>query len=185
MRRISPTTFQIARRGTPREVNRQIALNLVRSKQPVSRAELARLMGVRRGAVTRLVDELLESGQVFEGAKGESRRGRKPRLLYIDTRRQCMVAVDITAAQESPSRMSFLTHGLRRYGREEFFMTCAIEGKGALAFVLSMTRWMLADPDKHLPTGDTVGRDADEKVPVQRVPNPTGDGTEVIRLDLP
>ena len=95
------------------------------------------------------------------------------------------VAVDITAAQESPSRMSFLTHGLRRYGREEFFVTCAIEGKGALAFVLSMTRWMLADPDKHLPTGDTVGRDADEKVPVQRVPNPTGDGTEVIRLDLP
>ena len=49
MRRISPTGFRIARRGTFREINRQIALNLVRAKQPISRAELARLMGVRRG----------------------------------------------------------------------------------------------------------------------------------------
>jgi hypothetical protein len=95
------------------------------------------------------------------------------------------VAVDITAAQESPTRMSFLTHGLRRYGREEFFVTCPIEGKGALAFVLSMARWVLADPDKSLPTGDTVGRTPDEKVVVQRVPDPRGTGPEVIRLDLP
>jgi predicted transcriptional regulator len=85
MRRISPAGFRIARRGTPREINRQIALNLVRAKQPVSRAELSRLMGVRRGAVSRLVDDLLRSGLVFEGAKGESKRGRKPMHLYIDT----------------------------------------------------------------------------------------------------
>jgi hypothetical protein len=94
------------------------------------------------------------------------------------------VAVDITAAQESPTRMSFLTHGLRRYGREEFLVTCPIEGKGALSFVLSMTRWMLDDPDKRLPTGDTVGRTAEEKVRIQREPNPTGEPGEVIRLDL-
>jgi hypothetical protein len=95
------------------------------------------------------------------------------------------VAVDITAAQESPTHMSFLTHGLRRYGREEFYVTCPIEGKGALSFVLSMVRWMLDDPGKQLPTGDTVGRTADEKLTVQRVPAPNGQGFEVIRLDLP
>jgi predicted NBD/HSP70 family sugar kinase len=99
MRRISPTAFQIARRGTSREINRQIALNLVRSRQPISRADLARLMGVRRGAVSRLVKDLLRSKQVFEGAKGESRRGRKPRQLYIETRRRCAVALDISASR--------------------------------------------------------------------------------------
>lgn len=99
MRRISPTAFRIARRGTSREINRQIALNLVRSRQPISRADLARLMGVRRGAVSRLVHDLLHAKQVFEGAKGESRRGRKPRHLYIETRRQCAVAVDISASR--------------------------------------------------------------------------------------
>jgi len=98
VRRISPTTFRIARRGTSREINRQIALSLIRSKQPVSRADLARLMGVRRGAVSRLIDELLEAGLVFEGAKGKSPRGRKPMDLYVETRRRCVAAVDVSAS---------------------------------------------------------------------------------------
>jgi predicted NBD/HSP70 family sugar kinase len=99
MRRISPTTFRIARRTTPREINRQIALNLIRSRQPVSRAELARLMGVRRGAVSRLVHDLIRTKQIFEGPKGETKRGRKPRHLYIETRRHCALAVDISASR--------------------------------------------------------------------------------------
>ena len=99
MRRISTTTFRIARRGTSREINRQIALNLVRSKQPISRADLARLMGVRRGAISRLVQDLLRAKQVFEGAKGEAKRGRKPRHLYIETRQRCAMAVDISASR--------------------------------------------------------------------------------------
>jgi predicted NBD/HSP70 family sugar kinase len=108
MRRISPTAFRIARRGTFREINRQIALNLVRTKQPISRAELARLMGMRRGAVSLLVNELLRSGLVFEGAKGESKRGRKPTHLYIDTRRHCTLAVDISASRTSLLVMDLL-----------------------------------------------------------------------------
>jgi predicted NBD/HSP70 family sugar kinase len=99
MRRISPTTFTIARRGTSREINRQIALNLVRARQPISRAELARLMGVRRGAISLLVNELLDSGLVFEGAKGESKRGRKPMHLHIETRKRCALAVDVNASR--------------------------------------------------------------------------------------
>ncbi len=94
-------------------------------------------------------------------------------------------AVDITVASEPGERMSFLTHGMPRYGREEFFITCPVQGKGALGFIFDMTRWMLTDKQKQLPTGDTVGRSAEEKVVVQRVPNPTGRGGEVIRLDLP
>jgi predicted NBD/HSP70 family sugar kinase len=112
VRRISPTAFHIARRGTSREINRQIALNLVRSKQPISRADLARLMGVRRGAVSRLVDELLEAGLVFEGAKGQSPRGRKPMHLHIDTRRSCVVAVDVSASRTSVLVTDVLGHPL-------------------------------------------------------------------------
>jgi len=99
MRRISPTDFRIAHRGTSREINRQIALNLVRTQQPISRADLARLMGVRRGAISRIVQDLIDAGQVFEGAKGDSKRGRKPQHLYIETRQRCAVAVDISASR--------------------------------------------------------------------------------------
>lgn len=112
VRRISPTTFTIARRGTSREINRQIALNLIRSHQPVSRAELARLMVVRRGVVSRLVDELLAAKLVFEGAKGESRRGRKPMHLFVETRRRCIAAVDISSSQTAVLLTDLLGHPL-------------------------------------------------------------------------
>jgi predicted NBD/HSP70 family sugar kinase len=112
MRRISITGFHIARRGTSREINRQIALNLIRSKEPISRAELARLMGVRRGVISRLVDELLEARLVFEGAKGASLRGRRPMHLHIETRRRCVVAVDVTASQTALMVTDLLGHPL-------------------------------------------------------------------------
>ena len=101
MRRINLDTFRTARRGTSREINRQIALNLIRAKQPISRADLARLMGLRRGAVSLLVGELVKSELVFQGAKGESKRGRKPLHLYIDTRRRFALAVDISSSETS------------------------------------------------------------------------------------
>lgn len=95
MRRIDPRNFRVATRGTTRQINRSIVLNLIRAHQPISRADLARLMGTRRGAVSLLVNELLAETSVFEGATGEAKRGRKPKFLYIDSRQRCVVAIDI------------------------------------------------------------------------------------------
>jgi predicted NBD/HSP70 family sugar kinase len=95
MRRINPHKFQIAKQRTSREINRQIALNLIHTHQPLSRADLARLMGLRRGAVSLIINELLNDAAVFEGMTGEVRRGRKPTFLYIDSRGRSVVAVDI------------------------------------------------------------------------------------------
>jgi N-acetylglucosamine repressor len=99
MRRIDPRQFRIATQGTSREINRRIVLNLVRAHQPISRADLARRMGVRRGSVSLIVNDLLEKGLIFEGATGETIRGRKPTFLYVESRRRCVVAVDIRASQ--------------------------------------------------------------------------------------
>src|SRR5258708_17571639 len=98
MRKIDPNNFRIATRGTPRQINRQIVLNLVRAR-PISRAELARSMNMRRGAVSLLVNELIEEGIIFEGATGETSRGRKPKFLFVETRSSCAVAVDIRASR--------------------------------------------------------------------------------------
>lgn len=99
MRRIDPNRFRVATQSTSRDINRRIALNLVRMQQPISRADLARAMGVRRGTVSVIVNELLERKLIFEGATGEAVRGRKPTFLYIETRRRCVLAVDIRASQ--------------------------------------------------------------------------------------
>ena len=101
MRRIPSHRFRVAGRGTSREINRRILLNLVRSHQPVSRADLARMMGTTRAAVTFLVNDLIEEGFVYEGAKGEAARGRKPQFLYIDSRKRWVLAVDIRATRTS------------------------------------------------------------------------------------
>jgi N-acetylglucosamine repressor len=42
MRRINPSRFKVATRGTSRDINTRIVLNLVRAHQPISRADLAR-----------------------------------------------------------------------------------------------------------------------------------------------
>src|SRR5690349_4569845 len=100
MRKINPHDFKVARRGTSREINRQITLNLIRTHQPISRADLARLMNVRRGVASLLVSELLSESLIFEGAVGEAvGRGRRPTFLYIDSRQRCVVGVDIRASR--------------------------------------------------------------------------------------
>jgi len=99
MRKINPKNFRVATRGTSREINRQIALDLVRTHQPISRADLARIMGLHRGAVSLIVNDLLSEGLIFEGATGESQRGRKPTFLYIDSRSRCVVAIDIRVSR--------------------------------------------------------------------------------------
>ena len=100
MRKINTHDFKVARRGTTREINRQIALNLIRAHQPISRADLARLMNVRRGVASLLVSELLSESLIFEGAVGEAvGRGRRPTFLYIDSRERCVVGVDIRASR--------------------------------------------------------------------------------------
>src|SRR5258708_21011653 len=97
--RHAPVRIRVAHRGTSREINRQILLNLVRASQPVSRADLARLMGTRRGAISLIVNDLIADGILFEGAKGETARGRKPKFLYIDSRKRCVIAVDVRATR--------------------------------------------------------------------------------------
>jgi N-acetylglucosamine repressor len=95
VRKINTTDFSIATRTTARDINRRIALNLIREHQPISRADLARHMKLTRGVVSVLVQELLQQELIYEGATGEAARGRKPTFLYVRTQDRLAVAVDV------------------------------------------------------------------------------------------
>jgi N-acetylglucosamine repressor len=95
MRKINTRDFHRATRSTPREINRQIVLNLIREHQPISRADLARRMDVHRSHLTPLVRELVSAGTVYEKGAPVVVRGRRPTLLYVSTRGRLAVAVDI------------------------------------------------------------------------------------------
>jgi N-acetylglucosamine repressor len=95
MRKINTRDFHIATRTTSRDINRHIALNLIREHQPISRADLARGMRMTRGVVSVLVQELIAQGLIYEGATGEAARGRKPTFLHIRTHDRLVVAIDV------------------------------------------------------------------------------------------
>jgi predicted NBD/HSP70 family sugar kinase len=95
VRKIDTRDFRRATRSTSRQVNRQILLNLVREHQPISRAELARRMTLGRGMVTTLVNDLLEAGALYEGALAEVPRGRRPKMLHVQTGDRLVVAIDV------------------------------------------------------------------------------------------
>lgn len=95
MRKINTRDFHVATRGTSREINRRIALNLIREHQPISRADLARRMSVTRGVAGVLVQELIEQGLIFEGATGEAARGRKPTFLHVRAYDRLVLAADV------------------------------------------------------------------------------------------
>src|SRR5713226_5070890 len=95
MREINTRDFNVATRTTSRDINRRIALNVIRERQPISRADLARHMNMTRGAVSVLVQELITQGLIYEGATGEAARGRKPTFLHIRTHDRLVVAVDV------------------------------------------------------------------------------------------
>ena len=150
MRRIDPNNFRVATRGTPRQINRQIALNLIRARQPISRADLARLMQMRRGAVSLLVNELIEEGIIFEGATGETSRGRKPKFLFVDTRSRCAVAVDIR-----PTRTSFMVTDL--VGRPLVEVTSFPTERDPKRFVAELAKRIRRVLSDHLELGDCAG----------------------------
>lgn len=95
MRKINTRKVRRATRTTSREINRRIVLNLIRERQPISRADLARQMNTGRSMITAIVGDLLEQGAIWEGATANTPRGRKPTLLHLRSHDRLAVAVDV------------------------------------------------------------------------------------------
>jgi predicted NBD/HSP70 family sugar kinase len=98
MRKIDLTNFTVATSETARQINRRIALNIIRKRQPMSRAELARQSGLQRSTVSAIIGQLIDEGWVTEGATGTYGRGRRPRLLHLNVERAGIIAVDVRPA---------------------------------------------------------------------------------------
>jgi predicted NBD/HSP70 family sugar kinase len=94
MRRIDLKKASVARPNTIRDINRQIILNYVRERGPISRAEIAQETALQRSTVSLIVDELKEGG-LIEEVSGESRGGRPPILLSLRTADAVAIGVDL------------------------------------------------------------------------------------------
>ncbi|HEY6374589.1 MAG TPA: ROK family transcriptional regulator [Edaphobacter sp.] len=98
IRHVDLTQLQLASSETARIINRDIVLELIRTSQPVSRAELARLSGLGRSTVSQIVEQLIDENWVRDGAMGSLPRGRRPTLVGLNGD-LVAIAVDIHPGQ--------------------------------------------------------------------------------------
>ena len=95
MRKIDLTSFNIATSDTVRNINRRIILDLIRTRQPVSRADLARISGLQRSTISLITEQLLTEQWIMQGAFGHLPRGRKPRFLHLNVERAGIIGVNV------------------------------------------------------------------------------------------
>jgi predicted NBD/HSP70 family sugar kinase/DNA-binding XRE family transcriptional regulator len=96
--RLSFTNKLSASNKIPRQINRNLIFNQIRTRQPVSRADLARVSGLQRSTVSLIVEELLAEKWIIEGSLGRLPRGRRPTFLNLNSQRG-VLALDIHPTQ--------------------------------------------------------------------------------------
>ncbi|NCC51952.1 MAG: ROK family protein [Spartobacteria bacterium] len=67
-----------------RRINASIVLNRLRNEGPLSRADLAKITGIRSTSISAIVEELAEKNMVHEIGRGKSTGGRHPIMLAIN-----------------------------------------------------------------------------------------------------
>jgi predicted NBD/HSP70 family sugar kinase len=96
VRRIDLKTVHAANLHTIRDINRQIVLNYVREREPISRATIARETALKLSTISEIVEALTDEGLVEEIGEGKSTGGRRPTLLRLRTVGAIAIGVNIT-----------------------------------------------------------------------------------------
>lgn len=84
MRRVDLNAIESASSETARHINREIVLRLIHVRQPISRADLARLSGLQRSTISQIIEQLILERWIREGAAAQLPRGRRPTMLVLN-----------------------------------------------------------------------------------------------------
>jgi predicted NBD/HSP70 family sugar kinase len=98
IRHVDLTNVQLASSETARRINRDIVLEMIRTSQPISRADLARRSGLQRSTVSQIVEQLIREKWVREGSVASAPRGRRPTLVGLNEE-LVAIALDIHPRQ--------------------------------------------------------------------------------------
>jgi predicted NBD/HSP70 family sugar kinase len=136
---------QVASTEVVRDINRRIILNLIRTRHPISRADLARVSGLQRSTVSSIVEQLIEERWVLYGATGRLPRGRRPTFLRLNDER-VIVGVDIRPIQTTVA----LADANGQFMSEEMIPTPADPDVAVKRLIDCITRIMRTCGDKKI-----------------------------------
>jgi predicted NBD/HSP70 family sugar kinase len=92
LRKIDLAYVELGSSERARETNRDVVLELVRSRQPIARADLSRVSGLQPSTVSSIVEQLIKEKWIVEGASAQRPRGRRPTLLSLNDELVVIVA---------------------------------------------------------------------------------------------
>ncbi|QHN04340.1 ROK family protein [Granulicella sp. WH15] len=92
IKRIDLAYVELASSENARDINRDIVLEIIRSQQPVARADLARFSGLQPSTISSIVEQLIQEKWVAEGAMARRPRGRPSTLLSLNDAMVILVA---------------------------------------------------------------------------------------------
>ncbi|HEY0263097.1 MAG TPA: ROK family transcriptional regulator [Granulicella sp.] len=84
LKRVNLGYAEAASSEVARDINRDIVLEIIRTMQPVSRADLARASGLQSSTVSNIVEQLLQESWIVEGPTARRPRGRRPTMLSLN-----------------------------------------------------------------------------------------------------
>ncbi|NQV41866.1 MAG: ROK family transcriptional regulator [Candidatus Marinimicrobia bacterium] len=113
-------------------------LHLIWREHQISRAEIARQIGLSRSTVTEVIRDLLLTGYVKEVGAGISSGGRKPIVLEFQNDHKVILGVDIGATHVSASLMN-LGGELLAFEKRSHSVRSDPEGTRSLVFQLCDT----------------------------------------------
>lgn len=87
--------FSVANKSLIKDINTSTILQIVRSKGPISRAEISKLTGLNPATVSSNVGNLMETGLVRETGIGASSGGRKPMMIELNPGAYYVIGVDM------------------------------------------------------------------------------------------
>src|ERR1700729_4320711 len=133
------TRKQSASNKTPRQINRNLVFNLIRTRQPISRADLARISGLQRSTISLIVEDLIRDKWIVEGSTGRLPRGRRPTFLQLNDQR-AVIALDI-----HPSQTTVAVTGLRGRVVSQCMVVLPDDWTKATQAIIAAVRKLIAD----------------------------------------
>src|ERR1700728_283144 len=143
IQRIDLAYAELASSEVARDINRDVVLELIRTKQPISRADLSRLSGLQPSTISSIVEQWLSEKWIVEGAAARRPRGRRPTLLSLNADMVIIVA-DIRPNQ---AIIAVVDLNGRFLSRETLPLMKDPE-RGVESIIVGMQRMILQHPDK-------------------------------------
>ena len=143
IQRVDLAYAELASSEIARDMNRDVVLELIRKKQPISRADLSRMSGLQPSTISAIAEQLLSEKWICEGAAAVRPRGRRPTLLSLNS------DMVIVVADIRPNQVNIAVVDLngRFLCRESIPLVKAPE-RGLENVIATMQRFIKEYPDK-------------------------------------